>query len=504
MLNLYRIGNQLAKLRKEKGLTGEKLAEQLGVSPQAVSKWENGKCLPESTLLPQIAELLGVSVDILLAPPEEGAPIEGEAEQGLRLLGAWFGCGEHQRDVMHKMRHYEYFHWNEIHVNHESFPSSPGVDGAEYLTLVYLNGKGIHTVACPEGRALRYSADRTEIFLKEDANCMLPDIPSLAWEKGMDCCYAGAAALALQYMKEPYTYEQVMGLSGACYRLNFCDVWDWSATDALVAFDYATPLFKAIGRENIFAARVSKEDRPTERQRVMESLQKGRPVIAINLRVAPEWGIITGYAENGRVFYCRSYFDEPGSDYQESENWPFLIQYFGDATQKPTDFENLCASLGVLLASLSAPRQRGYFQGLEAYQMWGVGLLNEKLWKKSMRNKKDDIRRRLSVNESMLLNLADARRCAAAYLRENRSLLPGVSELAAAYQEIYERLAAFRKRMRESVFDEKDETYLCDEGTVRFANDFVLRQEQATLLEWAMEREKEIGAKVQRILAAHE
>ena len=42
MLDLEKIGHQIALLRKEKGFTGEKLAELLEVSPQAVSKWE--KC----------------------------------------------------------------------------------------------------------------------------------------------------------------------------------------------------------------------------------------------------------------------------------------------------------------------------------------------------------------------------------------------------------------------------------------------------------------------------
>jgi len=68
MLDLIKIGRQIALLRKEKGLTGEKLAEVLDVSPQAVSKWENGKCLPETILLPKLAAVLDCSVDTLLTP----------------------------------------------------------------------------------------------------------------------------------------------------------------------------------------------------------------------------------------------------------------------------------------------------------------------------------------------------------------------------------------------------------------------------------------------------
>lgn len=70
MIDNYRIGNQISFLRKEKGLTGEKLAEQLGVSPQAVSKWENGKCLPETALLPSLSAILGATIDSILMPPK--------------------------------------------------------------------------------------------------------------------------------------------------------------------------------------------------------------------------------------------------------------------------------------------------------------------------------------------------------------------------------------------------------------------------------------------------
>ena len=59
-------GSKLSELRKRKGYTQEELAEILGVSPQAVSKWENGLSYPDITLLPEIAHLFNVSIDELL------------------------------------------------------------------------------------------------------------------------------------------------------------------------------------------------------------------------------------------------------------------------------------------------------------------------------------------------------------------------------------------------------------------------------------------------------
>ena len=60
------IGSRIAALRKQKGLSQEKLAEKLGVSSQAVSKWENDASCPDISLLPALADVLGVTTDELL------------------------------------------------------------------------------------------------------------------------------------------------------------------------------------------------------------------------------------------------------------------------------------------------------------------------------------------------------------------------------------------------------------------------------------------------------
>ncbi len=60
------IGNRIAKLRKEKSLSQEALAEKLGVSAQAVSKWENDQSCPDISLLPTLSKILDVTVDELL------------------------------------------------------------------------------------------------------------------------------------------------------------------------------------------------------------------------------------------------------------------------------------------------------------------------------------------------------------------------------------------------------------------------------------------------------
>ena len=64
----------LTKYRKRRGLTQGQLARKLNVTPQAVSKWENGS-LPDSEFLPHIAQILGISIDVLFGlKPEMPEP----------------------------------------------------------------------------------------------------------------------------------------------------------------------------------------------------------------------------------------------------------------------------------------------------------------------------------------------------------------------------------------------------------------------------------------------
>ena len=69
------LGKRIGMLRRQKGLKQEDMAERLGVSPQAVSKWENDQTCPDISLLPRLAELLGVSVDELLSGKREQQPV---------------------------------------------------------------------------------------------------------------------------------------------------------------------------------------------------------------------------------------------------------------------------------------------------------------------------------------------------------------------------------------------------------------------------------------------
>lgn len=332
MMDVEGTGKRIGTLRRERGYTGEELAERLGVSPQAVSKWENARCLPETAVLPALAQALDCSIDSLLCPRELfileavytdgrtrisvtrflndlvrnntlniyvntkfiGASIESDglrlltvkfqtakgiyyafglenenlfldkdsvcfaADKSFEIIGAYYGNGKGYSCVMNKIKHYEYFRWDRIPVNQETFPGDPASEETEYLTLIYLNSQGIHVISCPENGAVYYGERRMRLFLRDESKRVLKGIRRLAFGEGMECPWAGAVHAALAYMGESCSYHQIMGMSGACWRICFTEVWDYSCTDALVAYDYATPLFWAVGYSFRMADRVEK------------------------------------------------------------------------------------------------------------------------------------------------------------------------------------------------------------------------------------------------------
>ena len=75
------LGTMIAELRKQHGMTQLELAEKMGVTDKAVSKWERDLSCPDINSLPNLAETLGVSVeDLMQIKKEAEAPVSKAAE----------------------------------------------------------------------------------------------------------------------------------------------------------------------------------------------------------------------------------------------------------------------------------------------------------------------------------------------------------------------------------------------------------------------------------------
>ena len=84
------LSERIVELRKERGLTQEQLGQLVGVSAQAVSKWEKGGA-PDVELLPALADRLGVTIDTLFGREA------GEAVDVEKIIKRWL-CAFPQRE----------------------------------------------------------------------------------------------------------------------------------------------------------------------------------------------------------------------------------------------------------------------------------------------------------------------------------------------------------------------------------------------------------------------
>lgn len=86
-----KVGGQIASLRAAKGITQSELGERIGVSFQAVSKWERGETLPDVSTLPDLADVLETTVDNILSGGERHVVFKGRIKvadmiEGIRCL----------------------------------------------------------------------------------------------------------------------------------------------------------------------------------------------------------------------------------------------------------------------------------------------------------------------------------------------------------------------------------------------------------------------------------
>lgn len=80
-----KIGKFIASCRKEQGFTQAVLAEKLGITDRAVSKWETGRSLPDAAIMPEICDLLKINLSELSV----GSESQWKTTRKLRMLCSW-------------------------------------------------------------------------------------------------------------------------------------------------------------------------------------------------------------------------------------------------------------------------------------------------------------------------------------------------------------------------------------------------------------------------------
>lgn len=103
-----RFEEKIVELRKAKGLSQEELAEQLGVSRQAVSRWELGQTLPDIINLVQLCELFGVSADYLVREEEQASVTSNQSAKTIARLT------REREKTRYQARRFYYIAWADL------------------------------------------------------------------------------------------------------------------------------------------------------------------------------------------------------------------------------------------------------------------------------------------------------------------------------------------------------------------------------------------------------
>ena len=316
-------------------------------------------------------------------------------------------------------------------------------------------------------------------------------IPKLSWSNPGGCTFIGALLRALNRMGEPIKYTDLMGISGAAFRFCFAHpYWDFSSVDGMLGYDHGRAAMDALGYE------VSWAEEDEMRAAFMKSIDDGRPALGIDLIGAPEWGVIAGYADEGRTLLCRTYFDEPGDDYSRTERLPWLNYIIGERKPAQTQYASLLASLQIAVAyargeGFVSAGGCSYKRGIEGLEIWIADLLDESRFDPK---DTDGLCRCASVNRFIFDSLLDARDGAARYLANHSELLGSnlrgpLLQLAGIYGQI---VSALRECVR----------HVSDEGLDPQNWTSEMRRAQVDTLRAVLEFEREALKTCEKILSA--
>ena len=299
---------------------------------------------------------------------------------------------------------------------------------------------------------------RTSSQPKQD-RALLEGVPRLAWGKGQDCTFAGALAAALAVTEHPYSYTELMGLSGLAFRVRWSNdevATQWCPSCAVGEQPHEYKALKALtGWELPTDVQFDEEHPDTDaiRAKVVASIDAGQPVVAYASSL--DMAVIYGYADGGETLLA--------SDYSQSDE-PYrhpaarigpLQTYLGAYQEPPSSRETLIQALRTAVRQW---QPEGHSAGTESREYW-YGDAGLKAWMRDL-DRFDELDAETQgtlffLDGWVLWTLVDARKAAITFLRAHAGALEenagqAIERAARTYQheiEIMRPLQALRQEI---------------------------------------------------------
>jgi len=347
---------------------------------------------------------------------------------------------------------------------------------------------------------------------EEFARRVLDNVPPVSYRQ-TDCTYAAALTSAMQYLGEDVSYEYVMGVSGGAFRLLWHGPW-CPSIGCLQVFGekvIRTPM-ACLGYAWEGRIRTGAEgERETFRRLIVESIDRGRPVLVEGIIGPPEYGVVTGYERRGEVLLGWSFFRDAAKGYYRRDDWYddagsdagcTGVIVVGEKVGAPPARDVLRMALELAVDLAHTPAVRGalqgvdYVAGLAAYDAWAEGLLDDASFP---RGDLEVLTFKCHVGASVgLCNLLDSRRAAAAFLRQMADAAGPAAERVQAAADLYETEAALARTIADVAPSSMDS----EEKRLTMADPALRREVSGKLLE-ARDIDAQAVAHLEQALATY-
>lgn len=336
------------------------------------------------------------------------------------------------------------------------------------------------------------------VVTRQQGAARIEGVQRLQWGVGRENTFINSLLVTLTALGEQTTYPELMGLSGAAFRLQFHQPqWCPSSPDATCGFDCSWPALKAFGFD--YAVRHVNPDDADQvkkaRSDIVHAIDRGLPVPAIHLVKAPDWGVVVGYRDSGATLLCRDYH-AGGDDYVAAERFPTALLLLRTRSRPPARQASVARSLRLAAGLVKTLSYDNYTCGLNAYERWAADLCDEARFG-CPPGDPEQLGQLMQINHWVYLTLVDARRAAFEYLGGLVNELPApAGEHIAAAADLYRRLVSdvLGKRSPAHVApmptqSKKGQNWTADQ-----------RQTQARLLREAADLERQAVAEVEKAI----
>ena len=328
--------------------------------------------------------------------------------------------------------------------------------GTPEVPVVLLRGDGRIEVTVPKGRLGVFLREVAPEHPRDGDAVVIDGIGKLAWGTGMENSFLAAVYRIDEKFGRKTSYRDLVGLSGYGFRVLFFDGWCPSSPDVTCGRDLGAELLGKLGyscedyylltpeTEGKLRGEAKSEDEL--RDIIRSSIDRGYPVLAIDLIGVPEWGLITGYQKGGKELFCRTYFDRT-EGYDIAQKTPWVIYVIGER-KEPKLANEYRNSLLLARELYETEKYDIYFSGLKALDAWIAALKNEEDFDGMGPSRLEMVH---LANWWIYYSLSIARADAVQYLTENRERFGANTDLVDELIRLYGNEVEILQNGRESV-----------------------------------------------------